>query len=67
MADIITKEKLVACAIRRDGVLHVGTKAGHSEIRQRLGDSDPTRRALGDEEGFVTNDSLRFVDRDEAR
>lgn len=69
MADIITitKEKLTTCAIKRDGVIHVGTRSGHWEIRERLGDSDPMKHRHGDEEGFVTNDSLRFVDREEAR
>lgn len=67
MADIVTKEKLTACAIKRDGVIHVGTKRGHWEIRARLGDENPQQKKSGDEEGFVTNDNLRFVDREEAR
>lgn len=58
-------ERLVAVAIIRHGETHHGFR-GHWELRQSLGDADPMKRQLYDEEGFWTSQE-RFVSRREAR
>jgi len=59
-------ERLVACAIIRDGVTHSYGFRSHAEIRRRLGDSDPYKSQRSDREGFITSTD-RFVSRQEAK
>lgn len=59
-------ERLVACAIIRDGVTHSYGFRSHAEIRRRLGDSDPYKSQRSDREGFITSND-RFVSRQEAK
>lgn len=60
------QERLTAAAIKRGGeVLERGLKS-HFQLRAALGDADPARRMIDDEEGFMT-DTGRFVNRYEAK
>lgn len=60
-----TLERLSACAIKRDGVVHSYGFKSHSDIRQRLGDKDPYTTNISDIDGFITSIG-RFVGRFEA-
>lgn len=57
-------ERLVECAILRDGKVHSGHRV-HWMIRDDLGDDNPTRDLPGDESGYLTSTG-RFVTRAEA-
>lgn len=59
-------EKLVAAAIIRNGKIESNGLKAHWRIRLVLGDENPTRSQLTDQEGFLTSTG-RFVDRYEAR
>jgi hypothetical protein len=64
--DLQATERLVAAAIKRDGiVLDRGFKS-HWQLRSALDDPDPKNGRPGDVDGFVTSTG-RFVDRMEAR
>jgi hypothetical protein len=56
---------LVSVAIKRDGEVHSYGFKSHWEVRATLGDQDPYRKSLGDDEGFLTSEG-RFVGRWEA-
>lgn len=60
-------ERLISCAIVRNGTLQVGFKS-HSELRASLGDVDPYAQKLrpADIEGFFTSKD-RFVTREQAK
>lgn len=60
------KERLAACAIKRDGVVESRGFKEHWKIRAALGDNPSHVSKPGDEEGFLT-DKGRFVSRVEAR
>lgn len=61
MSDI---ERLVSCALIRDGVTHRGFRS-HSDLRGQLGDEDLYQPKRSDQYGFWTTE-LRFVSRWEA-
>jgi hypothetical protein len=54
-------ERLICCALNRDGVTHKGFRS-HSDLRGQLGDEDPYKEKCGDEYGFWTS-CERFVNR----
>jgi hypothetical protein len=58
-------EKLVSVAIKRNGETHSRGFKSHSDLRAALGDPDPYRKNMGDDEGFLTSEG-RFVGRWEA-
>lgn len=59
-------ERLIACAIIRDGVTHSGGRA-HWEVRQKMCDVYPYMKGPStDISGFLTSEG-RFVTRDEAK
>lgn len=58
-------ERLIACAIIRDGVTHSSGRA-HWEVRAALKDEDPYKGPPSDISGFMTSEG-RFVTRDEAK
>ena len=62
----MTKEKLVAVAIIRDGVTESRGFKSHWQVRAALGDENPQIHHDGDEEGFLTSTG-RFVNRGQAR
>ena len=57
-------ERLVSCAIIRDGVLHKGEHT-HVDLRRVMGDENPNVKTRSDDEGYYT-DSDRFIGRYEA-
>lgn len=59
-------ERLIACAIIRNGVTESRGFKEHWRIRAALGDSNPHESNTGDQEGFITSNG-RFVNRYEAR
>ena len=61
MSDV---ERLICCALVRDGVTHKGFR-NHSDLRGQLGDDEPYRAKAGDTYGFWTSRE-RFVSRWEA-
>lgn len=64
----LASERLIAAAIRRDGVVYTsgGGSRTHATVRRSLGDTDPYLSKRGDQEGFFTSTG-RFVDRSTAR
>ena len=58
-------ERLVSCAIIRDGEIHHGQRS-HAGIRGNLGDKTPYEKFPGDQEGFYTSNN-RFVTREQAK
>lgn len=60
----MTTERLVSCAIIRDGELHHGYHT-HWELRANMGDDNPAQGQLGDSEGFMSSHG-RFLKRSEA-
>lgn len=58
-------ERLVACALIRDGVTHSRGFKEHWQIRAALGDANPHTKNPADEYGFIT-DAGRFLTRREA-
>jgi len=61
----INGEKLVGCAIIREGVTTHGAFHTHAEVRRHLGDEACYTSVYGDEEGYWTSKE-RFVNRIEA-
>lgn len=61
----LTNERLVACAIIRNGETHSYGVKSHADIRRELKDENPYISTVGDEEGFMTSTD-RFVGRYEA-
>lgn len=57
-------ERLICCALVRDGVTHKGFRS-HSDLRGQLGDEDPYKEKRDDDYGFWTSNE-RFVNRWEA-
>lgn len=57
-------ERIVSCALMRNNVLYKDAKT-HSEIRIRLGDSNPHESNPHDDMGFITSGD-RFINRREA-
>lgn len=57
-------ERLTSVAIIRNGKTHHGHKS-HWQLRAELGDADPYKSIMSDDEGFYT-DTGRFVSRIEA-
>lgn len=60
------QERLVSCALIRDGETHSLGFKEHWRIRAALGDKDPTEKRPTDYLGFLTTTG-RFVGRHEAR
>lgn len=63
-----SKEKLVAVAIVRDGVVHSKGFKEHWRLRASLDPNNfaPTEHVQGDTDGFLTSED-RFLDREQAQ
>lgn len=59
------QERLVCCAIERDGTTHGGGYRTHADLRRALGDSNPYQPRVTDRMGYLTSTG-RFVGRIEA-
>jgi hypothetical protein len=59
-------ERLISCALIRDGEVHSRGFKEHWSIRAALGDADPYQKQPTDEYGFLTSEG-RFVDREEGK
>jgi hypothetical protein len=58
-------ERLISCALIRDGVTHDRGFKEHWKLRAALGDADPSQKQPDDIYGFITSTG-RFVTRREA-